>query len=248
MAVDAMDIAEPAAEIATLATTNGHLSQARGAADIRFAANCAIIAARRPEILQDLYQFPLTNIKFVPFATGELGAQAWDVQTQGYVPLCHPNTPCAGAEADADTVYSRDIKVFTLIGMGLGYFAAALAKRLRPYQRLLVLDLDPCMFKAALYAIDVEALFPTHGPRIDIFVGDQITTQAIEPWFMGLDAREKLHLSMPLRTGYTSAYRKDEYDAVYSKCMQMLVFHAVGLSTWRQFGPCIGDNFMPGRN
>ena len=210
--------------------------------EARFTANCAILAQRRPEILKDLQQFPLTNLQLGPLACGEVGGQAWDIQSQAYIPLCHHSHPMAGAEADAENVYSRDIKVFILIGLGLGYFATALARRLRPWQRLLILDLDPCMFKAALYAVDIQSLFRDDGRRIDIFVGPEITAQAVEPWFMNLDAQEKLHLSVPLRTGYTGVYRKTEYDALYNKCMEMLVFHAVGLSTWRQFGPCIGDN------
>ena len=222
--------------------SNGHIPPSSLSPEARFTANCAILAQHRPEILADLQRFPLTNMQLGPLACGEVGGQVWDVQTQSYVALCHADQPMAGAEADAESVYSRDIKVYVLIGMGLGYFACALARRLKPWQRLLILDLDPCMFKAALYAVDVGALFPQSGLRIDIFVGDQITTQAVEPWFMNLDARDKLHLSMPLRTGYTGSYRKAEYDALYNKCMEMLVFHAVGLSTWRQFGPCIGDN------
>lgn len=222
------------------AALNGHSGLL--SPEARFAINCEIIRQKRPEILADLQRFPLTNLQLGPLACGETGGQVYDVTQQTYVPLCHPDHPMAAAEADAQQIYSRDIKVYTLIGIGLGYFAIALAKRLRPWQRLLILDLDPCMFKAALYAVDVAALFPEDGRRVDIFVGDQITAQAVEPWFLSLDSRDKLHLSLPLRTGYTGVYRKAEYDALYDKCMSMLVFHAVGLSTWRQFGACIGDN------
>lgn len=228
--------------VVPVASANGYCAPTMLSPEARFTQNCAILAQQRPEILQDLQRYPLTNLQLGPLACGDVGGQVWDVTGQRYIPLCHANHPIDGAEADADAVYSRDIKVYVLIGLGLGYFAAALSKRLRPWQRLLVLDLDPCMFKAALYAVDVAQLFPTDGRRIDIFVGDQITAQAVEPWFMNLDARDKLHLSMPLRTGYTGDYRKPEYDALHAKCMEMLVFHAVGLSTWRQFGPCIGDN------
>lgn len=239
----ATDFAEVStSSILDIASANGDLPSSKLSPEARFTANCAVLARKRPEILQDLQRFPITNMQFGPLACGEVGGQVWDVQSQAYIPLCHNHNPMAGAEADAESVYSRNIKVYTLIGMGLGYFAVALARRLRPWQRLLILDLDPCMFKAALYAVDIQSLFPDDGRRIDIFVGDQITAQAVEPWFMNLDAREKLHLSMPLRTGYTGVYRKAEYDALYNKCMDMLVFHAVGLSTWRQFGSCIGDN------
>ncbi len=221
---------------------NDHLLAAALSPEARFAANCALIAQQRPDILHDLQQYPLVNMQLGPLPCGEVGGQVWEMHRQGWVALCHADAPTAGAEADVESIYSREITVYVLIGLGLGYCAVALAKRLRPWQRLLILDLDPCMFKAALYAVDIAPLFPTNGQRVDIFVGDQITTQAIEPWFMNLDAKEKLHLSMPLRTGYTGEYRKAEYDAVYAKCMEMLIFHAVGLSTWRQFGPCIGDN------
>lgn len=225
----------------TVAASNGHLPDAMLSPEARFTANCAILQRVRPEILADLQRFPLVNLQLGPLACGEVGGQVWDVQGQRYIPLCHGDQPTAGAEADVESIYSREIKVFCMIGAGMGYHAVALARRLRYWQRLLILDLDPCMFKAMMYAVDIAPLFQDGQRRVDIFVGPEVM-QAIEPWHMNLDAKDKTHMGFPLRSGYTAEYRRAEYDALYGKYMEMLVFHAVGLSTWRQFGQCIGDN------
>ena len=209
----------------------------------QYQANLAFLAnrpgmAHMPEQLQS---FPLVNMHLQPGPTGNLFGQVWDTKSQTWAGLCNPTDPMAEAEADVNTIWSRNVKVFTLLGIGLGYFAVALAKRLEPWQRLVVWDLDPNMFKAMMYAIDIGPLFGSEGHKTDVFIGTEVLAQ-IEPWWMKLEAVEKLHLGFPLRAGYTTICLKADYDQLQEKTMEMMRFHAVGLSTWRQFGGCIGDN------
>lgn len=210
-------------------------------AEEQFQANVAVMAARpnMQGMAEQLRQYPLCNIQLMPGPSGYLYGQAFDVATQQWVALADPHDPIAQAERDVEALYTRDCKVFTLLGMGLGYFATAFAKRLQPYQRLVVWDADSAMFKAMCYATDITPLFS--DKRTDVFIGDQVITQ-IEPWWLKMDAIEKLHIAPPLRAGYTQVVGKVLYDALFEKTVEMMRFHAVGLSTWRMFGRHIGDN------
>jgi hypothetical protein len=213
-------------------------------ADDRYAANMRLLRENPNPILQgmpeQLAQMPLTNLHLLPSGDGALYGQAWDCATQQWVALCNPQTPLAEAEVDAGHLYTPNAKVFCLIGLGMGYFAVALAKRLKPYQRLVIWDLDPCMYKAMLHAVDCTPFFDGQH-RVDLIVGDAII-QNVEPWWLGLEAAEKLHILPPLRAGYTAQYHVKEYDALLEKTADMMRFHAVGLATWKAFGSCIGDN------
>ena len=207
----------------------------------QFQANLALMATRTnmAGMPEQLKNYPLCNMQLMPGPSGQLYGQAWDTVTQQWVPLCDPHDPIGQAERDAEALYSRDTKVFTLLGMGLGYFATAFAKRLQPHQRMVVWDADSAMFKAMCYAVDISPLFS--DKRTDVFIGDQVITQ-IEPWWLKLDAIEKLHIAPPLRAGYTGVVQKVLYDALFERTVDMMRFHAVGLSTWRMFGRHIGDN------
>ncbi len=209
--------------------------------DEQFAANCALLA-QRPGMEQmpaQLQAFPITNIQLVPGTQGQLYGQVWDVPSQTWTALCSPHDPIAEAEKDCDTLYTRDAKVFTLLGMGLGYFATAFAKRLEPWQRLIVWDCDANMFKAMMYAVDIAPLFS--AKRTDVYIGPEVLGQ-VEEWWLKMDATEKLHIVPPFRASYTGVYQKESYDALMQKTVDMMRFHAVGLSTWKIFGSCIGDN------
>lgn len=213
-------------------------------ADERYAANMALLRANPNPVLQalpdQLAQMPMTNLHLLPSADGALYGQAWDIAQQHWVGLCNPHTPLAEAATDVGNLYTSNTKIFCLIGLGMGYFAIELAKRLKSYQRLVIWDLDPCMYKAMLHAVDCTPFFNGQH-RVDLIVGDAIL-QNVEPWWLGLEAAEKLHILPPLRAGYTSQYHVKEYDALLEKTVEMLRFHAVGLATWRAFGACIGDN------
>lgn len=213
-------------------------------ADERYAANMHLLRNNPNPTLhsmpEQLAQMPLTNLHLLPSDDGALYGQAWDCITQQWVALCNPHTPLAEAEVDAGNLYTPNAKVFCLIGLGMGYFAVALAKRLKPYQRLVIWDLDPCMYKAMLHAVDCTPFFDGQH-RVDLIVGDAIL-QNVEPWWLGLEAAEKLHILPPLRAGYTAQYHAKAYDALLEKTADMMRFHAVGLATWKAFGGCIGDN------
>lgn len=209
--------------------------------DEQYQANLAFLATRSnmQGMLSQLPQFPMTNLQLMPGAGGQLFGQAWDTQSQQWWALCSPEDPRAEAERDCDNLYTRDAKVFTLLGMGLGYFATAFAKRLEPWQRLVIWDTDATMFKAALHACDISPLFS--DKHTDLHIGNEVVTQ-VEPWWLKLDAVEKLHIVLPFRASYTNGPNKLLYDAIMEKTLEMIRFHQVGLSTWRIFGGCIGDN------
>jgi hypothetical protein len=142
--------------------------------------------------------------------------------------------PMGAAEAAATQMWSPQHTVYTMMGLGLGYAIAALTRRLLPYQRLVVWDVDAGLFKAMLYTLDVSALFT--GKRVEIYVGPDLLQQ-VEPWHLRLEVHEKLHMALPISHGYTSLYRKDEYAALLTKTMDLLRFHMVG---WRRGGSLAG--------
>lgn len=211
------------------------------AAEEQYANNLKVLQANpvMAGIVGQLFSFPLTNMRLVPSMIGDIYGEMFDMKSQQWVPLADPNDPMGEATRSIDQIWTPDCKVFTMIGLGLGYAAAAFAKKLLPYQRLVIWDYEATLFKAMLYAIDVHPLFS--GKRIEVYVGNDIL-QRIEPWYLSLEAHEKLHMSFPITQSYTGTYLKDEYAAITQKCIDMLRFHAVGLSTWRTFGACIGDN------
>ena len=209
-------------------------------ADSRYEANLALLGQTMPQMVENIRQFPLTNVQLMPTPGGEIYGHCWSVELQQWMPLCSGEDPLAEAERDCESMYSPHIKVYSLLGMGLGYFVAALAKRLRPYQRLVVFDVDPNMYKAALYAVDFTPIL-REGKRIDFIIGND-ALQQVEGWWLGLEATEKLHIAGPMRAGYTGGCHREMYDAVLTKCVDMIRIHAVGLSTWRTFGSAIGDN------
>ena len=172
-------------------------------------------------------------------AAGRLVGQTWDITHQQWVALCDPNDPEGEAERDAAALWTRDAKIFCCFGLGLGYFPAALARRLEPHQRLAIFDPNPMHYVAAMHAIDMA---PLHSDRpVNIFVGDALLP-AMEQWWLGLQAHEKFYIAMPMRSGFTQHCDAAVYDALLTKTGEMLRYHAVGLATWKQFGPCIGDS------
>lgn len=212
-------------------------------AEEQYAANLALLA-RNPNtagMIPQLMQFPLTNMQLLPTPTGQMFGQTWEVKLQTYVPLADPNDPRAQAIRDVDGLYTRDTKVFCLLGLGLGYFAVEFARRLEPWQRLCVWDLDPGMYKAMMYCTDIAPLFS--DKRVDVIVGNDIMGQ-VENWWMRLDSGDKLHIVPPMRAGYTQFVMKEQYDALLEKTIEMLRYHMVGMATWRMFGKEIGNNDM----
>ena len=210
-------------------------------ADEQYAANMTVLAANPTTsgMIPQLQQFPLTNLQLVPTPSGLMYGQAWDVASQQYIALVDPNDPAGQAKKDAESLYTPNAKVFSLLGMGLGYFVTEFAKLLKPYQRLSVWDLDPNMYKAMLYCCDVSPLFSEK--HIDIVIGNDLLQQ-VEPWWLRLESGEKLHITPPMRAGYTHMYMKQPYDALLEKTVEMLRYHMVGMATWRMFGSAIGDN------
>lgn len=209
--------------------------------DAQYAANMLTLS-RQPAmagLVAQMAQMPLTNLQLLPGPTGHLTGCAWDVGSQSWLPLCDLQDPMGAAHQIVAQMWSPQQTVYTLIGLGLGYAVAAFAKRLLPYQRLVIWDMEGAFFKAMLYALDITDVFA--GKRVEIYVGPDILSK-IEPWYMSLEVHEKLHMALPANHSYTALYRHTEYEALTTQCMEMLRFHMVGLATWRQFGHCIGDN------
>src|SRR5262249_16664461 len=144
-------------------------------AEERYAANCHLLTVHPHEGWHDfptaLKNVPLAGIQLVPNGKGQLIGALWNPTTQSWLGMSNFEDPEAEAKRDAEMVWSPQAKIFTIFGLGLGYVAAALAKRLRPYQRMSVWELMPVVFKGMLHAVDVAPLLQ---PNVQLFVGPQI--------------------------------------------------------------------------
>jgi len=206
----------------------------------QYQANLALVAAKSEELARQVEQVILTNIQFVPTPSSRVVAVAWDVEGQRWIGVQDGDDPEAAARRDADALWTRDAKVFSLMGIGCGYFAAEFARRLEPHQRLSLWELNPVMLKAAMHCADLGPIL-SGAARVDTFVGDAIVN-SLEAWWLSLQTHEKMWIGAPMRAGYTAVIDRAGYDALQAKSMDYLRYHAVGLATWSQFGHCIGDN------
>jgi len=205
----------------------------------RFERNMKLIEQKNPDVAKQFKDIVITNIQMMPSSTGRTTGAIWDVKHQQWVQLHNFQDPVAEAARDADSVYTPNQKIFTLVGFGLGYLAVELAKRLRPHQRLAVFEKNPALFKAAMYACDLIDVLGEN--RVDTFIGDNVLAN-MEHWFLSFNTHEKFYICPPIRAGYTGSYDSEFYDGLVNKIIDMLRYHAVGLATWQQFGPSIGDN------
>ena len=205
-----------------------------------WAANLERLRQSQPDLATHLAALPLCNVRILANPAGLLIGQTWDTTSQHWVPLCDPNDPVGEAERDADALYTRNAKIFCIFGLGLGYFPAAIARRLEPHQRMAIFDPSPMHYLAAMHAIDMTHLQSSER-RVEIFVGDGLLP-ILENWWLGLQSHEKFHIGQPMRCGFTANCDAATYDALVNKTGEMLRYQAVGLATWRQFGGCIGDS------
>jgi hypothetical protein len=194
----------------------------------QYAANLKLVAAKNEVMASQLDAMPLTNIQM-----------AHAIPTEQWAPLCHPTNPIAETEKDAENLYSRDKRIFVLLGSGIGYFAVAMAKRLKPYQRMAVFELDPIVYKTSMFAVNLEPLLSQ--ATVESFVGQDLR-ETVKNWWLTLKTEEKLKVAEPLRSGYTNNVTKAAYDALGMICGDMLRYHMVGLATWNQYGKHICDN------
>ena len=203
-------------------------------------ANLERLRQSQPDLASHLAVLPLCNVRMLANAQGLMVGQTWDVAHQHWVALCDANDPVGEAERDADALWTRNAKIFCVFGLGLGYFPAALAKRLEPHQRMAIFDPSPMHYLAAMHAVDMTHLQSSER-RVEIFVGDGLMP-ILENWWLGLQSHEKFHIGQPMRCGFTANCDAAAYDALVNKTGEMLRYQAVGLATWRQFGACIGDS------
>lgn len=212
--------------------------------DEQYAANCGLLAGRMgeawPVMRQQLAQAPLCNIQLGLTPAGSLYGQLYNADTKQWAALCDQADPLGQAAREVASFYTRDVRIWCLVGLGLGYIAAELAKRLQPHQRLCIWEADPTLWKATLHAVDIAPLIRADR-RIDFHVGGDILGQ-VDEWWMGLETQEKFDLRFPLRANYTTIIQPQFYDALIDKTVNMLRMHAVGLATWQQFGGQIGTN------
>lgn len=203
--------------------------------------NLNLIRAASEDLAKQIDEMPITGVRLMPSASNPdiLIGQVWDVQTQMWVPLCDENDPITQAKNDVDAFYNRETRIFSLLGHGLGYTTAELAKRLEPHQRLALYEIDPAVWKASMYAVDLEQVMV--GKRVDTMIGEGMVEKSTQ-WWLSLQSQDKLNMMAPIQCGYTKAYRKDDYQALGIQCLEMMRFHGVGISTWKKFGYLIGEN------
>jgi len=213
----------------------------------QYQKNLQLIDKKNPDLAKNLDQLPITGIRLVPGPNGQIIGQIWDINNRQWLPLCDPNDPVGESlkdiegsrSEDAVALYSPDHKIYSLLGMGNGYFAVEFARKLRPYQRMAIFDVDPNCYKASMYCVDMEPMLSNQ--RVDTFIGDNLKP-ALQNWWLSLNSHEKFHIAAPMRAGYTQANFSNVYDDLMHLSMDMMRYHAVGLATWRQFGKHIGDN------
>lgn len=213
----------------------------------RYQANLELIGKKNPELAKNISQMPITGIRLVPSPSDneKIIGQIWDMENKVWLPLCDPNDPVGEAIKDVEGrengqgLYLPDKKCFILLGMGNGYFAVEMAKRLKPWQKLAIFDTNPNCYKAAMYCIDMTPLLG--NARVDTFIGDNLGP-SLQNWWLSFSSHEKFHIAPPMRAGYTNQVDKEAYDSMLSQCLDMMRYHAVGLATWKQFGKEIGRN------
>jgi len=202
--------------------------------------NLALVGTVSPPLAAQLDALPLTNLlcPMQPPDTPLVGC-LWDVVTQQWVPLCNMQDPWGEARVDAEALYTPQTRRLVLCGAGLGYLAVELAKRLKPYQRLGLFEIDPVCFKAAMHAVDLAPLM-TPQARVDTFLG--ATPQAVQQWMLGFQTDEKFTAAQVVRGGYTRLVNAPAYDALTHAVSEMTRYHLVGLATWNQFGRHISES------
>lgn len=212
-------------------------------ADDHYMTNMQFLAQHSAEAIRQmpaqLAALPMTNVRLMPNERGQVCGAAWSVTEQQWVGLCDIEDPEAQAERSIDAIYTPQVRVFTICGMGLGYAAAALARRLKPYQRLSIWELSPSLYKAMFSCLDVAPLFS--DKRVHFFIGPDAPNHIEEHW-LTLDVQEKLAIGMPLVGEYVMHVDKEAYEQLLARTSDMLRHHMVGLSTWKMFGATIGDN------
>lgn len=203
--------------------------------------NLTLIRAASEELATQIDEMPITGVRMMPSASNPdiIIGQVWDVQSQVWVPLCDENDPITQAKNDVDAFYNRDTRIFSVLGHGLGYTTVELVKRLEPHQRLALYEIDPAVWKASMYAVDLEQVMV--GKRVDTMIGEGMVEKSTQ-WWLSLQSQDKLNMMAPIQCGYTKAYRKDDYQALGIQCLEMMRFHGVGISTWKKFGRLIGEN------
>ena len=159
-------------------------------AEAQFQANLTFLGTHptHSQMYEQIHACPLTNLKLLPTPSGHLYGEVFDIQSQMWSALCHPENPVQQAIASCDQFYTPHARVFAMIGLGLGYNAVEFAKRLQPYQRLCIWDVDAQLFKAMLYAVDITPLFTM--PNVNLIIGSDIHTK-VEEWWLSLHAQEK---------------------------------------------------------
>jgi hypothetical protein len=213
----------------------------------QFQANLNLIKTKNPDLADNLNNMPITGLRLLPSpqAAGKIVGQIWDLANNQWLPLCDPNDPEGEALKDVEGrtpgtgLYLPDKKCFVLLGMGNGYFAVELAKKLKPWQKLAIFDTNPNCYKATMYCVDMEPLLG--NARVDTFIGDNLS-QALQHWWLSFNSHEKFHIAPPMRAGYTNQVDAIAYESMLGQCLDMMRYHAVGLATWRQFGGAIGTN------
>ena len=72
----------------------------------------------------------------------------------------------------SEKVYHPDTHIFFVVGFGLGYQVIALLKKLKPDQKLFIIEPHPSLFKKALRIMDMQDIFTDE--RVFIIVEDQM--------------------------------------------------------------------------
>jgi len=134
-----------------------------------FEKNLEVIADHSPEFAEQLRSSISTD--HIKVVYSQQGAARLLVTTESgdEVAIHNADDPLQIAENTASMIFGDEPGVVVLLGMGIGYLAKALAKRLHENASLVIYEVDFGVFKVALQELDLTELFDT--PRIKIAIG-----------------------------------------------------------------------------
>ena len=81
--------------------------------------------------------------------------------------------PVNEAKTDIDKINLNNTNCIILLGVGLGYYAFELLKRIPSHYHLFIVELDVKIFKTALNTIDLRRIFEKRN--VDLMIGEHVT-------------------------------------------------------------------------
>lgn len=130
--------------------------------------NMRVLHQRHPDLYEMLNRYMTTD--HIAVKKAENGAARLEVRcASGETCLVHnEQDPQSVAKKTARKI-CEEAGVLVLLGMGLGYLAQAIVRKMKPETALVVYEADPAIFLTALHHVDLRGLLS--APKVKIVVG-----------------------------------------------------------------------------